>query len=99
MAKRDELREQMEQGLSALNDALEGGHSEQLARYLEVMGRFHHYSFGNLMLIDVRYICLRIDKEANVHEFFYRSKRLTPRIWGGSPRSGETSQLPEWAAT
>jgi hypothetical protein len=34
-----------------LIEALESGHSEVLAQYLKAMARFHHYSFGNIMLI------------------------------------------------
>ena len=31
--------------------ALESGESEVLTQYLSAMARFHHYSFGNIMLI------------------------------------------------
>src|SRR5437868_11828490 len=34
-----------------LTEALESGHSEVLTQYLKAMARFHHYSFGNIMLI------------------------------------------------
>jgi len=34
-----------------LIEALESGHSEVLTQYLKAMARFHHYSFGNIMLI------------------------------------------------
>jgi hypothetical protein len=37
--------------LAKLAEALERGESAELKRYLEVMGRFHNYSFGNTMLI------------------------------------------------
>lgn len=32
-------------------DALESGHSEVLTSYLKAMAKFHHYSFGNILLI------------------------------------------------
>ena len=34
-----------------LLDALRQGRSEAMADYLRVMGRFHHYSFNNVLLI------------------------------------------------
>jgi antirestriction protein ArdC len=37
--------------LGALADALEAGKSDALKEYLSVMGRFHRYSFGNVLLI------------------------------------------------
>jgi antirestriction protein ArdC len=37
--------------IQALAQALESGHSEVLSSYLKAMGRFHHYSFTNIMLI------------------------------------------------
>ena len=37
--------------IQALAQALEAGHSEVLSSYLKAMGRFHHYSFTNIMLI------------------------------------------------
>lgn len=37
--------------LDKLTEALEGGRSEELVRYLRTMARFHQYSFGNVLLI------------------------------------------------
>jgi hypothetical protein len=34
-----------------LIEQLEAGHSEALTAYLTAMGRFHHYSFGNILEI------------------------------------------------
>ncbi|MCU1252134.1 MAG: hypothetical protein JWQ49_5163, partial [Edaphobacter sp.] len=34
-----------------LIDQLEAGHSEGLTAYLTAMGRFHNYSFGNILEI------------------------------------------------
>jgi hypothetical protein len=34
-----------------LIEQLEAGHSERLMAYLAVMGRFHNYSFGNILEI------------------------------------------------
>ena len=49
--KRDEATKLAEQGLADLNAALQQGASDTLVRYLDVLARFHHYSFGNVMLI------------------------------------------------
>jgi hypothetical protein len=37
--------------VQALIDQLEQGHSEALNAYLTAMGRFHNYSFGNILEI------------------------------------------------
>ena len=37
--------------VQALIDQLEQGHSEGLTAYLTAMGRFHNYSFGNILEI------------------------------------------------
>jgi hypothetical protein len=49
--KRDEATKLAERGLAELNRALQQGASETLTRYLDVLARFHRYSFGNVMLI------------------------------------------------
>jgi hypothetical protein len=49
--KRDEATKLAEQGLADLNAALQQGASDTLVRYLDVLARFHHYSFGNVILI------------------------------------------------
>ena len=49
--KRDEAMKLAERGLAELNTALQQGASETLVRYLDVLARFHRYSFGNVMLI------------------------------------------------
>lgn len=50
MKKEDALK-LSEEALFELAEALAAGKSEQLVAYLETMGRFHRYSFGNCMLI------------------------------------------------
>lgn len=40
-----------ESALDQLMQALDQGHSEALTRYLSAMSRFHHYSWGNVLLI------------------------------------------------
>lgn len=40
-----------DRALELLADQLKAGNSEQIERYLRAMGRFHQYSFHNLMLI------------------------------------------------
>ena len=37
--------------IQVLIEALESGHSEVLTSYLTAMAKFHHYSFGNILLI------------------------------------------------
>jgi antirestriction protein ArdC len=49
--KRDDAKQLVTDGLAELNQALASGRSETLKRYLTVLGRFHRYSFGNVMLI------------------------------------------------
>ena len=49
--KRDDAKRLVTDGLAELEQALASGRSETLEKYLTVMGRFHRYSFGNLMLI------------------------------------------------
>ena len=49
--KREEAMKLVENGITALNDALRAGHSETLERFLESLARFHNYSFNNALLI------------------------------------------------
>ena len=49
--KKEEAMKLAEQGLAELNQALQNGHSETLTRYLNMMSRFHRYSFNNILLI------------------------------------------------
>ena len=49
--KREEAAKLAQQAITDLNTALQQGTSETLTRYLNVLARFHHYSFGNVMLI------------------------------------------------
>jgi len=49
--KRDAAMKLAQEGLNDLNAALQQGSSEALRRYLDVLGRFHQYSFGNVMMI------------------------------------------------
>ena len=49
--KREEATKLAERGLAELNAALQQGASDTLTRYLDVLARFHRYSFGNVMLI------------------------------------------------
>jgi antirestriction protein ArdC len=48
---REDILKQSEQALQELADALTQGRSDTLVRYLEMLSRFHQYSFGNCMLI------------------------------------------------
>ena len=51
---RDEALKQSELALEELADALAQGRSDTLVRYLEMLSRFHHYSFGNCLLIAIQ---------------------------------------------
>src|SRR6266702_5470933 len=48
----DKVRKMAEEALTRLSDALEAGRSESLKQYLAAMGRFHRYSWGNVLLIN-----------------------------------------------
>lgn len=48
---REDVLKQSEQALEELAEALAQGRSDTLVRYLEMLSRFHQYSFGNCMLI------------------------------------------------
>src|SRR5499433_3343668 len=47
----DKVRKMAEEALNRLSAALEAGRSEALKQYLATMGRFHRYSWGNVLLI------------------------------------------------
>ncbi len=49
--KREHAMKLVEQGIANLNAALQSGHSEALQQFLATLARFHHYSFGNALLI------------------------------------------------
>lgn len=51
---KDEAKQLAERALAELDQALQAGESETLKRYLAAMGRFHNYSFSNLMLIAIQ---------------------------------------------
>ena len=53
--KKEEAMKLAEQGLTELNQALQQGHSETLTRYLDLLSRFHRYSFNNVLLIAVQH--------------------------------------------
>ncbi|MGA7631550.1 MAG: ArdC-like ssDNA-binding domain-containing protein [Terriglobales bacterium] len=49
--KLEEINNRTKDAVNHLVEALELGQSEVLTQYLSAMGRFHRYSFGNIMLI------------------------------------------------
>ncbi len=49
--KTNGTQELVEASINALIHALESGHSEVLSSYLKAMGKFHTYSFGNILMI------------------------------------------------
>ena len=52
--KREEAMELAKNGFDELNEALSAGKSDSLLAYLNVMARFHNYSFQNCLLIAVQ---------------------------------------------
>ena len=50
-AQRQTAKEVIAANVQALIEQLEQGHSEALTAYLTAMGRFHTYSFGNILEI------------------------------------------------
>jgi len=51
MAKAQEARRHIDQAIERLAAELNAGRSETLRAFLEMVGKFHRYSFGNVMLI------------------------------------------------
>jgi antirestriction protein ArdC len=51
---RKEVYEIARQAFEELVQAVEAGQSEALKKYLKAMGRFHHYSLGNAILIQMQ---------------------------------------------
>ena len=49
--KQQRAKEAIAANVQALIEQLEQGHSEGLTAYLTAMGRFHNYSFGNILEI------------------------------------------------
>ena len=49
--KREDVMQQSESALAELAELLKAGKSEKLVQYLNMLSRFHRYSFGNCMLI------------------------------------------------
>jgi hypothetical protein len=49
--KLEELKKKTKEAIDYLVAALEAGRSEVLTQYLRAMGKFHAYSFANIMLI------------------------------------------------
>ena len=49
--KLEEIKNKTKEAVDYLVESLEAGHSEVLRQYLGARGKFHTYSFGNVMLI------------------------------------------------
>ena len=52
--KRDEIKHIADQAIEELQEALAAGRSETLLRFLDVMSRFHNYSWNNCILIMIQ---------------------------------------------
>ena len=48
--KQEEINRRTKEAVDYLVQSLDSGRSEVLVQYLAAMGRFHNYSFGNIML-------------------------------------------------
>ena len=53
--KREEVQDLVDRGIRELNEALAGGHSDQLQKFLDTMALFPNYSFNNCMLIALQF--------------------------------------------
>ena len=53
MSQSEKTRKLVDEKLDELAAALEAGQSESLRQYLAAMGRFHRYSLGNILLIEM----------------------------------------------
>jgi hypothetical protein len=53
MSRAEGIRKLVDTKLEELAKALEAGQSESLRHYLAAMGRFHSYSVGNILLIQM----------------------------------------------
>ena len=53
--KREEVSELVERGIRELNEALAGGKSDRLTKFLDVMSRFPRYSFNNCILVALQF--------------------------------------------
>jgi antirestriction protein ArdC len=51
MSKAQEAKQQVNDALERLTQELNAGKSERLVAFLDMLGKFHRYSFGNVMLI------------------------------------------------
>jgi hypothetical protein len=52
--KSNRAKEVSEQAFNELVKAVEAGKNQKLVEYLKAMGRFHNYSLGNAILIELR---------------------------------------------
>ncbi|MHB8902926.1 MAG: ArdC-like ssDNA-binding domain-containing protein [Thermoguttaceae bacterium] len=52
--KRDDVKTITDQAIQDLRQELQAGHSDTLKRFLNMMGRFHNYSWHNCLLIAVQ---------------------------------------------
>ncbi len=75
--KREDVQQRTEEALCELVSQLEQGKSETLLQYLEMVSRFHRYSFGNCMLIAMQ------RPEATHVAGFHRWKSLGRRVKKG----------------
>ena len=96
MAKNDhpELIAQLTEGIIALTS------SEEWQRYLEIQSRFHHYSFGNVLLIAAQ--CRKATRVAGfntwrkLHRFVRKGEKaiwvLAPMIYKNN-EDGQTDRV------
>lgn len=73
--KAESARKIVTESLETLSEQLTAGNSQQLDAFLRVMGRFHRYSFGNILLI----LCQRPDASRVAGFHTWRSLGRTVR--------------------
>jgi len=75
--KREDVQERTEKAIEQLASQLQQGKSETLLQYLEMVSRFHRYSFGNCMMIAMQ------RPDATHVAGFHRWKSLGRRVKKG----------------
>jgi hypothetical protein len=51
MTKAQDAKQRIHDAIESLTNELNAGKSETLEAFLSMLSKFHHYSFGNVMLI------------------------------------------------
>ena len=79
--KKEDAVELADKCLKELAASLEQGQTEVLENYLSALARFHHYSFGNMMMIMAQF------PEAEKVAGFHTWRKLGRWVKRGNPES------------